>query len=167
MLHSVNQPRQCACIESSSVPQRPTIPTNSIQNQAHRARQYSGAFTNTNGGINSRLAQHVAQASSGQQGGCSSIPPAEYTAPFSAVDPAVRSDITDSPDVEPSSATPGNGQQQEADPSADKWGEVLAVNHTLSSLYLRKVKARPCLAFTSQFSHVLRFHMNCAIACGR
>lgn len=49
----------------------------------------------------------------------------QYLSPFSAVDPSVQ---------DASSSKPS----QQQDPAEnDKWGDVLSVNHTLSSLYIK------------------------------
>jgi hypothetical protein len=59
--------------------------------------------------------------------------PAEYLSPFSQVDPAMKR--TASPSQVDGSNSPG----QQQDPSdSDKWGDVLSVNHTLSSLYIKQ-----------------------------
>lgn len=53
--------------------------------------------------------------------------PSEYLSPFSAVDPAMKD----------TSSSSSSGQDPAAD---DKWGDVLSVNHTLSSLYLQQLE---------------------------
>lgn len=77
-----------------------------------------------------------ASASGYVRQGDSSSNPADFLEPFSKVDPGVRSDITSTS----SSSTDVANNDLSQDVSTDKWGETLAVNHTLSSLYLRKVK---------------------------
>jgi hypothetical protein len=88
------------------------------------------------------------------------ITPAEYMAPFSAVDPRMHSSSTEAAGAaascpgdssgtkggsEPSSSSSSSSQEQQP----DKWGETLAVNHTLSSLYLRKVEVCPVVRAVS------------------
>jgi hypothetical protein len=57
----------------------------------------------------------------------------EYLSPFSQVDPAMQQ--ASSPSQKDGSSSP----EQQQDPSdSDKWGDVLSVNHTLSSLYIKQ-----------------------------
>lgn len=62
----------------------------------------------------------------------------EYLSPFSQVDPAMQQ--TSSPSQKDGSSSP----EQQQDPSdSDKWGDVLSVNHTLSSLYIKQFEIEP------------------------
>lgn len=57
--------------------------------------------------------------------------PSEYLSPFSQVDPAMKD-------------TSGDASSSGQDPAADdKWGDVLSVNHTLSSLYIKQFEIEP------------------------
>lgn len=49
----------------------------------------------------------------------------QYLSPFSAVDPSVQE------------ASSSKSSQQQDPAENDKWGDVLSVNHTLSSLYIK------------------------------
>jgi hypothetical protein len=49
----------------------------------------------------------------------------QYLSPFSAVDPSVQD------------ASSSKSSQQQDPAENDKWGDVLSVNHTLSSLYIK------------------------------
>lgn len=84
--------------------------------------------------------QHSSSAPGYKRQGDSSSNPADFLEPFSKVDPAVRSDITGSPSDSNNSGSSLSHDGSNQDVSTDKWGDTLAVNHTLSSLYLRKVK---------------------------
>jgi hypothetical protein len=62
--------------------------------------------------------------------------PSEYLSPFSQVDPAMKESSL--PQQQGSSSASGQ------DPAADdKWGDVLSVNHTLSSLYIKQFEIEP------------------------
>lgn len=83
------------------------------------------------------LSRHVVTKASSTPGSSSSGGKAsareqvsEYLSPFSAVDPSMHQ-----VSVPPQDAS-STGSQQDAVEN-DKWGDVLSVNHTLSSLYIK------------------------------